>query len=67
MCDMINARMRKMEVIKAVEAKIEWEMDLRVIARQYFCSVWFVLDIASIAPSGMEIAPMIIGDIGPQE
>lgn len=59
--------MRKMEVAKAVEARAEWEMSLRVIARQYFCSVWFLLDIASVAPSGMEIAPMIIGDAGRDE
>jgi len=59
--------MRKVSVEKAMDSddsRIEWETDIRVIARQYVCSFWFLLDVASIAPSGLEIAPMLMGTAG---
>ena len=43
--------MRKMAVEKAVDSKAEWEMSVRVIAKEYMTSMWFSLDVLSIAPS----------------
>ena len=49
--------MRKMAVEKAVDSKAEWEMSVGVIAREYITSMWFYLDIMSIAPSVRRLAP----------
>ena len=53
--------MRKSAVEKAAAEDIEWEMDLKIIARGYLTSVWFPLDVMSIAPSGLEIVPILMG------
>ena len=55
--------MRPMPVEKTADSSIEWEMNLRAIARTYMCSFWFLVDVASIAPSGLEIAPMLVGSM----
>ena len=46
--------MRKMAVekfAKAIDSKVEWETSISVIGREYIRSIWFYLDVLSIAPS----------------
>ena len=38
---------------------------LRAIARAYVCSFWFLVDVASIAPMGIEIAPIVAPNLDP--
>ena len=39
------------------------EMDLRVLARDYMTG-WFVIDVASIAPSALDFLPVIMSSQG---
>lgn len=55
--------MKPVTIEKAMEAQVEWEMDLRVLARDYMTG-WFVIDVASIAPSALDFLPVIMSSQG---
>jgi len=49
--------MRPAPLDKAIDARVEWEMDPCILARTYVCSLWFVIDVASLAPSAIDYLP----------
>ena len=51
--------MKPLGVDKAVDSGKEWEMDLRVLAYDYVCGGWFIIDAASIAPSALDFLPVL--------
>ena len=46
--------MQPIDMEKAQDTHQDWEMDLRVLARNYLLS-WFVIDFCSIAPSAVDL------------